>query len=238
MNIDSVLYNSSGGIATITLNRPDYINAFNIQMRDELFEVLKLFKDDDEASVGILCGSGSKGFCSGADITEFGTAPSQVIARSIRAERDLWGLFLEIEKPIIASLHGYVIGSGIEISLLCDIRITSSDATFTMPETSLGFIPAAAGTQTLTRFIGLNNTLDMILTRKSLDSKTALSIGLVDRVVECEDLQDESIKLANNILARDQNFVQAAKKLVSISDETVLTEGLLWEKRVFQKLQS
>ena len=235
--MDSVLYNSNGRIATITLNRPDYINAFNIQMRDELFEILKFFQDD-EASVGIICGSGSKGFCSGADITEFGTAPSQVIARSVRAERDLWGLFLEIKKPIIASLHGYVIGSGIEISLLCDIRIASSDATFTMPETSLGFIPAAAGTQTLTRFIGLNNALDMVLTRKLLDSKTALSIGLVDRVVERKNLQDESIKLANNILMSDQNFVQAAKKSVYLSEEMGLKEGLLWEKRVFQNLQS
>jgi len=238
MNMDSVLYSSKDGIATITLNRPDHINAFNIQMRDELFEMLKLFQDDDESSVAIICGSGPKGFCSGADISEFGTAPSQVMARSVRAERDLWGLFLEIDKPTIASLHGYVIGSGIEISLLCDIRIASSDASFSMPEISLGFMPAAAGTQTLTRFIGLNNTLDMLLTRKSLDSKTALAIGLIDRIVDGSDLQDETIKLASNILKSDQNFVQVAKKSVYLSEEMGLMEGLLWEKRMFQKLQS
>ena len=126
--MDSVLYSSHDGIAIIKLNRPEYINAFSVQMRDDLYEVLKLFQDDNESDVAIICGEGSKGFCSGADITEFGTAPSQIVARSVRESRDLWGLFLEIQKPIIASVHGYVIGSGVEISLLCDIRISSSDA--------------------------------------------------------------------------------------------------------------
>ena len=236
--MNSVLYSSHEGILTIKLNRPKYINAFNIQMRDDLYEVLKFFRDDNESDIAIICGEGSKGFCSGADITEFGTAPSQVVARSVRESRDLWGLFLEIEKPIIASVHGYVIGSGIEISLLCDIRISSSDASFSMPEISLGFLPAAAGTQTLPKFIGLNNTLDLILTRKVLSAKDALSIGLVDRVVDVESLESESLALAKNIKNMNQHLIRAAKKSVSISDDVPLEKGILLEKRVFQRFQS
>ena len=236
--MDSVLYSSHDGIATIKLNRPEYINAFSVQMRDDLYEVLKLFQYDIESDVAIICGAGPKGFCSGADITEFGTAPSQIVARSVRESRDLWGLFLEIEKPIIASVHGYVIGSGVEISLLCDIRISSSDASFSMPEISLGFLPAAAGTQTLPKFIGLNNTLDLILTRKVLSSKDALSIGLVDRVVDIENLESESLTLAKNIRNMNQHLIRAAKKSVSISDEFPIQDGILLEKRIFQRFQS
>ena len=97
-----VIYRCEDGIAHLTLNRPRQINAFNVQMRDELFETLCLFQDDPNARVGLLRGGGERGFCAGADLTEFGTAPSQVVARSVRWERDLWGLFRELRKPLIA----------------------------------------------------------------------------------------------------------------------------------------
>ena len=118
-------------------------------MRDELYETLKLLRDDPNAKVAILKGSGERGFCAGADLTEFGTAPSQVIAREVRWERDLWGLFHTQPKPIVAALHGYVIGSGIEIASLCDIRIAADNCIFRMPEVALGMVPAAGGTQTI-----------------------------------------------------------------------------------------
>ena len=107
-----------------------------------------------------------------------------------------------------------------------------------MPEISLGFLPAAAGTQTLPKFIGLNNTLDLILTRKVLSAKDALSIGLVDRVVDVENLESESLTLAKNIKNMNQHLIRAAKKSVSISDDVPLEKGILLEKRVFQRFQS
>ena len=113
-----VLYQATNGIAHIKLNRPDQINAFNVKMRDMLFQTLELFRDDNESKVAIISGEGERGFCAGADLTEFGTTPSQVISREVRWERDLWGLFISLRKPIIAKLHGYVIGSGIEIAAL------------------------------------------------------------------------------------------------------------------------
>ena len=131
---ETILYSKSGSVAHIVLNRPRRINAYNMQMRDEMYQALEAVRDDPGVRVAILRGEGERGFCAGADLSEFGTAPSQVVARQVRWERDIWGLFLSIEKPLIAALHGYVIGSGIEMACLCDIRIASEDTVFSMPE--------------------------------------------------------------------------------------------------------
>ena len=141
----TVLYSKDGPVAHIVLNRPHVINSYNVRMRDELFQALEAVRDDPDVRVAILTGAGDRGFCAGADLTEFGSAPSQVIARSARWERDIWGLFLCIKKPLVAALHGHVIGSGVEIACLCDVRIASEDAVFSMPEVALGMIPARRG---------------------------------------------------------------------------------------------
>jgi enoyl-CoA hydratase/carnithine racemase len=179
MKEETVMYHSINGVAHITLNRPDQINAFNIDMRDSLFQTLELFRDDTESKVAIMSGAGERGFCAGADLTEFGTAPSQIIARTVRWERDLWGLFLSLQKPLIAKLHGYVIGSGVEIAALCDIRIAADSSIFRMPEVALGMIPAAGGTQTLRNLIGADRALEMIMTNRLVDAGEAIRIRLV-----------------------------------------------------------
>ena len=132
-------------MARLTLNRPRRLNAYNVAMRDELYALLEAVRDDPEVRAVVLSGAGERAFCAGADLSEFGTAPSQVVARAVRWERDVWGLFLAIDKPIVAALHGYVIGSGVEMACLCDLRVASEDATFAMPETALGMAPAAGG---------------------------------------------------------------------------------------------
>ena len=133
---ETVLYEKAGAVARLTLNRPRRLNAYNVAMRDELFTLLEAVRDDAEVRAVVLSGAGERAFCAGADLSEFGTAPSQAVARAVRWERDVWGLFLAIEKPIVAALHGYVIGSGVEMACLCDMRIASEDATFAMPETA------------------------------------------------------------------------------------------------------
>jgi len=114
---ETIIYEKRDGLACITLNRPRALNAVNIRMRDELYEVLPAVRDDPEVVAAILKGAGERAFCAGADITEFGTAPSVVIARQVRWERDLWGLFLSLPKPLIAAIHGYAVGAGIEMAL-------------------------------------------------------------------------------------------------------------------------
>ncbi len=119
-------------------------------------------KEDSEVRVVIVKGAGDKAFCAGADLTEFLTAPSPMIARRVRWQRDVWGLFLSLPQPIIAALHGYVLGSGIEIALCCDLRIASDTVQFGLPEVRLGIIPAAGATQTLPRTVGLARALEML----------------------------------------------------------------------------
>ena len=150
-DFQTVLYTKNQGVAKITLNRPKVVNAYNVQMRDELFQILESIKDDDEILAVILSGNGTKGFCSGADLTEFQSNPSSIVSREARWQRDIWGLWMSIPKPFVVALHGFVIGSGLEMSYLCDLRLASKGTTFSMPETRLGMIPAAGGTQTIPR---------------------------------------------------------------------------------------
>src|SRR4030043_1876445 len=162
---ETIVYEKKDGIAYITLNRPQALNAVNIKMRDELYEVLPAIDDDPEVMAGIIKGAGDRGFSAGADITEFGTTPSQTIARQVRWERDLWGQFLGVSKPLIPAIHGFALGAGVERSLCCDIRIASEDARFGLPEVGIGIIPAAGGTQTVPRTIGRGRALEKLLTR-------------------------------------------------------------------------
>ena len=162
-DFETLLYEKQGGRAYVTLNRPQVLNIYNLQMRDELCQLLSAIRDDPEVLVVVFRGAGERAFCAGADLSEFLTAPSPVIARQVRFERDVWGLFLSLPQPLIAALHGYVLGSGIEIALCCDLRIASEDVRFGLPEPSLGIIPAAGGTQTLPRTIGRAKSLEMLL---------------------------------------------------------------------------
>jgi enoyl-CoA hydratase/carnithine racemase len=218
------------------LNRPRVINAYNMQMRDELFETLEAVRDDPDVRVAILSGAGDRGFCAGADLTEFGTAPSIAIARQVRWERDVWGLFLSIRKPLIAALHGFVIGSGVEIACLCDIRIASNDAVFRMPEVALGMVPAAGGTQTLPRIIGLAPSLEMILTNRVIRADEAKRLGLVHEVVTKAKLLDRAGRIAKELAERDESALAAAKEAILAGMDMPLNQGLALEERLAARL--
>lgn len=237
-DFEVIIYEKHDGIAFITLNRPKALNAYNIKMRDELYEVLGAIKDDPEVQVVILKGAGEKAFCAGADLTEFLTAPSPVIARQARFERDVWGLFLSITKPFIAAMHGYVLGSGLEMALCCDIRLASEDARFGLPEPGLGIIPAAGGSQTLPRVIGRAAALDMLLSGRWLTAPEALKLKLVNRVVTRTNLYTEGKKLAEKIKSHSPAAVSALKQAVTRGLDMTLTEGLELERRLGQRLMS
>ena len=214
----------------MTLNRPNALNAYSVRMRDDLYEVLTAVRADDEVRVAVLKGAGEKAFCAGADLTEFLTAPSVVRARRIRGVRDLWGLFLKIPQPLIAALHGYVLGSGIEIALFCDLRIAADDVVFGLPEVSLGIIPGAGATQTLPRVAGLSRCLDMLLTGRRLNAKEAHQYGLVSRVVSRERLLGAADEMARQISLCDPAAVRNAKQAVLRGLDMSLEQGLELEK--------
>ena len=233
-----IIYEKSQGIGYITLNRPKALNAYNIRMRDELYEVLGAVSDDPEVEVVILKGAGEKAFCAGADLTEFLTAPSPVFARQARFERDIWRRFLSIEKPVIAALYGYVLGSGIEMSLCCDIRIASDDAQFGLPEPGLGIIPAAGGSQTLPRVIGVAAALDMLMSGRWLDAGEARRMKLVNSVVPRAELLAEVEKIAGKIKSNNLPSVRYIKQAVTRGLDLSLEEGLELEARLGRRLVS
>ena len=228
---NTLIFRKADGAAHISLNRPEVLNAYNMEMRDELFQVLEAARDDSDVKVLLIKGEG-RAFCAGADLTEFGTAPALAIAREVRWERDVWGAFLSIPKPIIAGIHGYCFGSGVEIALLCDIRIASEDTVFAMPEVGLGMIPAAGGTQTLPRFLGSSTALDLLLTRRRFDSTEALRLGLVGKVVERSSLDSEVEDTARRLLSLDQRSVTAVKEAVSRGADLPLERALDLEATV------
>jgi enoyl-CoA hydratase/carnithine racemase len=227
-----IIYEKRGHLAYVTLNRPDVLNAYNIRMRDELYEVLGAIRGDSEIRVVILKGAGEKAFCAGADLTEFLTAPSPVFARAARFERDIWKRFTEMPIPFIAAMQGFVIGSGIEISLCCDIRLCSDDAQFRLPEVNLGLIPAAGGSQTLPRAIGRSHALEIFLSGGWLKADEAQRIKLVNRVLPREQLFLEAEKLAEEIAQFDPAAVRTAKQAVTRGLDLSLEEGLRLERRL------
>jgi enoyl-CoA hydratase/carnithine racemase len=231
-----IIYEKQDGLAYITLNRPRALNAYNIKMRDELYEVMGAIKDDPDVEVVILKAAGDKAFCAGADLTEFLTAPAPVFARKARFERDIWGRFLSLEQPIIAAVHGYVLGSGIEMSLYCDIRLASEDARFGLPEPGLGIIPAAGGSQTLPRTIGQAAALEILLSGRWIDAKEALRLNLVNRVLPRSDLLPEAEKLARKIQAYNRQAVRFIKQAVWRGLDLPLAEGLALESALGKRL--
>ncbi len=231
-NFEVIIYQKQDGIGYVTLNRPQALNAYNLQMRDELYQVLGAIKDDPEVEVVIFHGAGERAFCAGADLTEFLTAPSPIIARQVRWERDIWGLFLSITKPLIAALHGYVLGSGIEIALCCDIRLASEDTQFGLPEPGLGIIPAAGGSQTLPRVIGRAGALDILLSGRWVRAEEAHRLKLVNRVVSRAELLPEAEKLARKIKTHSPLAVSYAKQAVMRGLDLSLEEGLALEAKL------
>ena len=231
-NFETIIYEKLDGVGYVALNRPHALNAYNLKMRDELYQVLGSIKDDPEVKVAIFRGAGERAFCAGADLAEFLTAPSPIIARQVRWERDVWGLFLSITKPLIAALHGYVLGSGIEIALCCDIRLASEDAQFGLPEPGLGIIPAAGGSQTLPRVIGRAKALEILLSGRWIKAEEAHCLKLVNRVVSRNELLPEAERLARKIAHFDPVAVSYAKQAITRGLDLSLEQGLELEAKL------
>ena len=205
-------------------------------MRDDLYETLGLIAQDPTVRVVVFRGAGDRAFCAGADLTEFGTAPSQAIARQVRFERDVWTRLLTLPKPTIAAIHGFCLGSGLEIALGCDLRIATPDARFGLPETNLGMIPAAGGTQTMPRIVGLSRALDLLLTGRTILADEALRIGLVNRVTPQDQLFAVAETLASELAQGDPEAVSSAKEAVLRGMDTTLRQGLGIEANLARRL--
>lgn len=188
------------GVGTLTLNRPSRLNAINLEMRDLLWTYLLACREMPELRCLVFRGNG-RCFSAGADISEFGTAPSIMDARRARHDRDLWGLLLALPVPTIARVHGYCYGAGLELPLCCDVRIAAADARFALPEVTLAYIPSAGGTQTLPRIVPPAVAAHMILSGEPIGPEDALRWGLVHRVVPPEELDRAVEEAVADVLA-------------------------------------
>lgn len=200
---DPVLFEvDDRGVATITLNRPQQLNALNIECRDLLWTYLAACRDLPDVRLVLFRGAGAS-FCAGADISEFGTAPSIMDSRRARHERDVWALLLSLPCITMARMHGYCYGAGLELPLCCDYRIAADDARFALPEVTLGYIPSACGTQTLPRIVPPGVAAHMILSGEPIDAAAALRWGLIGRTVPAAALDAAAYEEIARLLAMD-----------------------------------
>ena len=234
---ETVRYEKRDGIAVVTLSRPHVVNAFDLRMRDELSEALSAVRDDDEVRGLLVAGAGERGFCAGADLTEFGAAPSQAVARYVRWARDLWSALFEMPKPTMAAVHGYCFGSGLEIAALCDLIVASQDAVFALPEASLGLVPAAGGTQTLPRIVGLPRAMELALTGRRMTSSEAVRAGLVNWLVPRQQLMDVAGAYLQAVASAPAEALALAKRAVNEGADMTLADGLRLERRFAARLR-
>ena len=227
----TVAFEKEGSVAHLALNRPDRLNAFSVAMRDDFAETLHAVADDDEIGALLITGNG-RAFCAGADLSEFGTAPSQVIARNARWQRDVWGQLIDLNKPIVVAVHGYCIGSGIEIMLLGDLRLAASDTVFAMPEVRLGMIPAAGGSQTLPANAGPSVALDLLYTGRRFRASDAMAYGMISRTVEPEELEPTAWQAAERMAELPAGFASGMKSAWMAASDLPMEEGLRVEQRL------
>jgi enoyl-CoA hydratase/carnithine racemase len=232
----TIRFEKRSRVAWITLSRPRQLNAYNMAMRDDLFGALSALHDDPDARAMVLVGAGPA-FSTGGDVSEFGTAPSPTVARWVRFRRDVWGRLRSLPIPTVAAVHGYAVGGGLEMVLLCDIAVAADDASFCLPETGLGMIPGVAGTQTASRRLGLGRALDLCLTGRWIDAKEALAIGLVAEVVPAAALRHAAGALARGLSRLPRERVAMAKRAVWEGLDLPLGEGLALERRLARRLE-
>lgn len=241
MSWETIRYETLGAVGVVTLHRPEVLNAYSVRMRDELHELLACLRQDadsggarspDGVRALLLQGAGEQAFCAGADLQEFLTAPSADAARRIRQLRDLWRELRELPLPTVAAVHGYAMGSGLEIALSCDLRIAADNAVFGLPEVGLGILPGAGGTQLAPRTMGTAHALDLLLTARRLDAGEALSQGLVTRVVPAARLRAQALELAHQLAQAPVAAMRAARQSLRDGAQLQLAQALRLESRL------
>lgn len=223
-----LLITKEGGLGVIALNRPEVRNALDPQTWYEIRSAIKEFKYDDDVKVVIIAGTGGKAFASGVDIRFLRERKTLDVLKS--EANDTLNEIEFLNKPVIAAIDGYALGGGCELAMACDIRIATTRSKFGQPEVSLGIIPGAGGTQRLQRLVGIGKAKELIFTGDILDAAEAERIGLVNKVVEPEQLMATAREMAEKIMAKGPVAVNVAKAAINVGANTDLFSGLLFER--------
>jgi enoyl-CoA hydratase len=226
-----IIVEQKGRVGVITLNRPKQLNALNPKLMQELGAALQAFDADDGIGAMLLTGS-EKAFAAGADIGVMKDYGYMDAFLNDYITRD-WEHIRRIRKPVIAAVAGYALGGGNELALMCDIVIAADNARFGQPEVNLGVMPGAGGTQRLPRAVGKAKAMDLCLTARTMDAQEAERSGLVSRVVPLDKLMEEALGVAQKIAGYSLPVVMMIKESINRAYETSLSEGVLFERRVF-----
>lgn len=233
MAYETILVDTKGKVGVITLNRPKVLNALSLDLSAELCAALAEFDGDEKVGCIVITGS-EKAFAAGADITEM--QPMTYMDAYGSDFGANWDQVAKTRKPIIAAVSGYALGGGCELAMMCDMVFASDTAKFGQPEITLGVMPGLGGTQRLTRFVGKSKAMDLCLTGRMMDAEEAERAGLVARVVTADKLMDEVMEAAEKIAAFSLPILMMTKESVNRSYETTLSEGVRFERRLFQSM--
>lgn len=228
----SITVTDHGFVSLITLHRADARNALSLDMRDALEAALLAFDADVGKRVAVLIGAGDKAFCAGADLTGATPSKSGPSAQLDRANRALVR-DLNLAKPVIAAINGMALGGGLELALLCDIRIAARNASFALPEVKIGSMPGSGGTQRLSRIVGMGRAMHLALSGDRINADEALQMGLVSQVVEQADLKAAALQLAERIADNAPLSVQMTRKAIRDGLDMPMAQGLALERTLF-----
>jgi enoyl-CoA hydratase/carnithine racemase len=217
----------SGAVAHVILDRPRALNIYNLEMRDGLIEAFTALAEIPEVSAVVLSANG-RHFSAGADLSEFGTAGSTFAARRIRWTRDPWSPLLGLDKPVIAALHGYALGAGLEMALMCDFRLAAPDTVLGLPETKLGMLPSAGGSQTLARLVGPARAAALVMEAGNVDAAQAAALGLVQL---SGDVEQEALALAHRLAVVPRALMRARLALLRAARDLPFPQGLAAERQ-------
>jgi enoyl-CoA hydratase len=233
MEFKYIIYEKNEGVATITLNRPEALNAFSKEVVEEILHALEDVKTDEAVRVVVLTGAGEKAFSAGADIkTMVGMTALKARELSFMGEKLCVGLE-NLEKPVIAAINGYALGGGLEVAMSCDLRIASENAKMGQTEINIGLIPGWGGTQRLTRLVGMTKAKEMVFTGRIIDAKTAEQIGIVNMVVPADKFRETVSQFAKDLASKAPVALKVAKALINKGSDIGLESALALEREGF-----
>lgn len=218
---ETILYETEGGIAVVTLNRPEVLNVVNYQVRHELAQVIDKIEGELNTRVVILTGAEDKAFAAGADVKEFEDMPVNEARKTALINMDLLARFEALGKPIIAAINGFCLGGGLELALACDLRIASTKARLGLPEINLGIIPGGGGLWRLAKVIGLGKAKELTYTGETISAEEAFRLGLVNKVVQPENLREEVRGLAEKLAQKSPIALALAKAALNAEGHSV-----------------
>jgi len=233
MGYETILVEQEGPIGILKLNRPQALNALNSKVISELIVALEEIEKGVMPKVVILTGAGEKAFVAGTDIIEMEKLSSFEAREFANFVRQAIDKVAALNRPVIAAINGFALGGGCELAMACDIRIASEKAKIGQPETGLGIIPGSGGTQRLPRLVGVSKAKQLVFTGELIDAKTALEIGLVDKVVPLDQLMEETKKIAGTIASKPRTALALAKSAINRGLDMALQDGLSYEIECF-----